>query len=154
MVANQEVQPRTRGFARVLGPFYVVVGTVVAVRAADMRPMLSEFTSSNTWPWITGVFLLMGGIAVIAFHPYWRGAAAAIVSIVGWGMAAKGFFLLAFPHQYASLSSRLIGATPVWQFVYLLGALMGIYLTYVGWAKRPDPASQAPSGIQGLPRAA
>lgn len=154
MVANQEVQPRTRGFARVLGPFYVVVGTVVAVRAADMRPMLSEFTSSNTWPWITGAFLLMGGIAVIAFHPYWRGAAAAIVSIVGWGMAAKGFFLLAFPHQYASLSSHLIGATPVWQFVYLLGALMGIYLTYVGWATRPDPASQAPSGIQGLPRAA
>lgn len=154
MVANQEVQPRTRGFARVLGPFYVVVGTVVAIRAADMRPMLSEFTNSNTWPWITGAFLLMGGIAVIAFHPYWRGAAAAIVSIVGWGMAAKGFFLLAFPHQYASLASDLIGATPVWQFVYLLGALMGIYLTYVGWVTRPAPASQAPSGIQGLTRAA
>lgn len=153
MIANQEVQPRTRGFARVLGPFYAIVGTVVAVRASAMPAMLSEFTNSNTWPWITGAFLLMGGIAVIAFHPYWRGAAAAIVSVVGWGMAAKGFFLLAFPHQYASLASHLIGATPVWQFVYLLGALMGVYLSYVGWATGPRE-TQSPAGVQGLPRAA
>lgn len=152
MIANQEVQLRTRGFARVFGPFYVVVGTVVAVRASDMRAMLSEFTNSNTWPWITGAFLLMGGIAVIAFHPYWRGAAAAIVSIVGWGMAAKGFFLLAFPRQYASLANHLIGAMPVWQFVYLLGALMGVYLSYVGWVGPHETQSSA--GIQGLPRAA
>jgi|KBSSwiStaDraftv2_1062776.scaffolds.fasta_scaffold686030_2 uncharacterized membrane protein len=90
MVANQEIQQRTRGVARVLGPFYVIVGIVVAVRAADMRAMLSEFTISNTSPWITGAFLLMGGIAIIAFHPYWRGAAEALVSIVGWGMAFQG----------------------------------------------------------------
>jgi hypothetical protein len=32
----------------------------------------------------------MGGIAIIAFHPYWRGAAEALVSIVGWGMAFQG----------------------------------------------------------------
>lgn len=57
MIANQEVQPRTRGFARVLGPFYAIVGTVVAVRASAMPAMLSEFTNSRTWPWITGAFL-------------------------------------------------------------------------------------------------
>ncbi|MDR3660205.1 MAG: hypothetical protein P4L86_07360 [Mycobacterium sp.] len=155
MIANQQVQPRTRGFARVLGPFYAIFGTVVAARAADMRPLLAEFTNSVVWPWITGAYLLMGGIAIVAFHQHWHGAPAIVVSLIGWAMAAKGFFLVALPHAYAGLANHLIGATPIWQGAYLLGALMGVYLAYVGWGPQSDQrASQSPSGTQGLPRAA
>ena len=155
MITTEQAQARTRGFARVLGPFYAVVGTVVAARTAEIPTLLTEFFSSAVWPWITGAFLLMGSCAMIAFHQYWHGAAAVIVSLLGWGMTLKGFFLLAFPHAYASLSNRVIGSMPMWQGVYLLVALMGLYLALVGWVSVSHRRSLQPkSGSTTLPRAA
>lgn len=143
MTMDQEVQRRTRAFARVLGPFYLIAGIVMAVRAADMRSLLDEFASNDVWPWTTGAFVLVGGIAIIAFHQYWHSAAAALVSVIGWGMAFKGFALLAFPHAYSAFADHLIGATAVWRGGYVLGAVMGVYLTYVGWGARHCPGGNS-----------
>ena len=52
-------------FARVLGPFFTIIAMVVAMRAQDMRQLLSEFTASDVWPWVTGAFILMGGIVIV-----------------------------------------------------------------------------------------
>jgi hypothetical protein len=133
MSAIYRHQDRTRMFARVLGPFFTIVAVVVAVRAADMRQLLSEFTASDVWPWVTGAFILIGGIAIVAFHQFWRGPAAIVVSVLGWLLVARGIFLLAFPDAFASLADRVIGAVIVWQTVYVVMALIGLYLTYVGW---------------------
>lgn len=90
-------QPRTRMFARVLGPFFAIVAVIVAFRADDMRPLLSEFTASDVWPWVMGAFGLMGGLAIVAFHQIWRGPAAIIVSVLGWVLIARGISCSHFP---------------------------------------------------------
>lgn len=128
-----QVQQRTRMFARVLGPFLAIVTIIVALRAPDMRQLLSEFTASDVWPWVTGAFILMGGIAIVAFHQLWRGPAAIVVSVLGQLLVARGVFLLAFPDVFASVANRVIGAAVVWQTVYLVFAAIGLSLTYVGW---------------------
>ncbi len=88
---STEVQVRTRMFARVLGPFFVIVAAMTVARASDMRMMLSD-----PWPWVTGVFLLLASLVIIALHQYWRGAAAITVSVVGWVLALRAVFLMAF----------------------------------------------------------
>ncbi|MBY0286242.1 MAG: hypothetical protein K2X52_03730 [Mycobacteriaceae bacterium] len=128
-----QAQHRTRMFARVLGPFFTIIAIIVALRAPDMRQLLSEFTASDVWPWVTGAFILMGGVAIVAFHQLWRGPAAIIVSVLGWLLVARGVFLLAFPDTFASVANRVIGAAVVWQVAYLVSAAVGLYLTYVGW---------------------
>lgn len=127
------IQHRTRMFARLLGPFFTIVAIVVALRAPDMRQLLSEFTASDVWPWVTGAYILMGGIAIVAFHQLWRDPAAVIISVMGWLLVVRGIFLLAFPDAFASLANRMIGAVAVWSAVYVVMALIGVYLTYVGW---------------------
>lgn len=116
-----------------LGPFFTIIAIVAAVRAADMRPLLTEFTASHVWPWVAGAFVLLIGIVIVAFHQFWHGAAAIIVSVLGWLIVARGIFLLAFPDAFASVANRVIGATGVWQAVYVAMAIVGLYLTYVGW---------------------
>lgn len=37
------------------------------------------------------------GLIVIILHPYWRGAAAITVSLLGWFTAIKGLALMAMP---------------------------------------------------------
>lgn len=148
-------QATTQAFARVLGPFFTIVSATVVARSADMPRLLSEFDSSPVWPWVTGAFVLMAGIIVVALHPYWRGTPAVIVSLLGWIMVVRGILLMAFPDFFMSIADRTIGAEGVWRTVFAVLVLVGLYLTYTGWIVRAKPSvSPGESPAPDLPRAA
>jgi hypothetical protein len=149
MSTPEQSQIRTRMMARTLGPFFAIVPTTVAVRGAYMQTLFNEFKANPMWPWLYGAILLMFGLIVIAFHQYWRGVAAVIISMVGWIMAIRGVLLLTVPRAYSAAGNAVYhsGATAgIWVAGISLG-LVGLYLTYVGWKPeraapdRPDAAS-------------
>jgi uncharacterized membrane protein len=140
MSTSTQAQTRTRAFARVLGPFFTIVPTTVAVRGAYMRTLFTEFKANPMWPWIFGAILLIFGLVIIAFHQYWRSPAAIIISVVGWFLAIRGVLLLTVPRAYDKAGDAVYaGATVVIGMVFVCLALSGLYLTYVGWKPQPDP---------------
>ncbi|OBB94588.1 hypothetical protein [Mycobacterium sp. 852002-30065_SCH5024008] len=155
MNAPQQPQTTTRFFARVLGPFLVIVDVTAVARASDMQSLLSQFEANSMWTFVTGAFVLLLGLTIVAAHQSWRGAAAAIVSLLGWLIVLRGLLLLAFPKFFASLANDMIGAQAWWIAACVVFALVGVYLTYVGWAPAPTrPKSQAAAASPDLPRAA
>lgn len=155
MTSPQQAQVRTRMFSRVLGPFWVIVSIAAAARASDMRALLSGFEANAAWPFVTGAFILAFGLIIVALHQYWRGAAAVIVSLLGWILVLRGTLLLAAPGAFMSLADSMIGATTVWRTVYVGIAAVGLYLSYAGWlAPEERPATEAPRSAPDLPRAA
>ena len=141
-------------FARVIGPYLAIIAATAALRPNDMRALLSGFEADPLWSWVTGAFILLLGLVVIALHPYWRGAAAIIVSVLGWLVAVKGLFLVAVPHAYFSMANSAVDAMGWWRAGAVIEILIGLYLAYVGWVPAktrpvPQPASSTPD----LPRA-
>ncbi len=132
-------------FARVLGPYLVVVTVTAVARASQMRTLSAEFGASLAWAWVTGAFILLAGLVVVALHPYWGSAAAIIVSILGWMTVLKGLFLLAIPQSYVSAVNSAVEPSIWWRAGFVVIALVGLYLTYVGWA----PASSGQSSHGG-----
>jgi hypothetical protein len=131
-----ESQSRTRAFARVLGPWLVIVPGIIAVRAPDMGALASEFFDSPLFVWFSGALLLFGGLLIIAFHQYWSSAAAVLISLFGWVLAIRGLVLMAAPALY---ERAVVIADAIWLVRLMFGVLVviGFYLTYVGWvAKR------------------
>lgn len=139
MSRSEQSQLRTRMFARVLGPFFTIVPTTVAVRGSYMQTLFNEFKANPMWPWLYGAILLMMGLVIIAFHQYWRSPAAIIVSVVGWFLAIRGVLLLTVPQEYVTAGNAVYGsgATAVIWVLFICLALAGLYLTYVGW--KPEP---------------
>lgn len=138
----------TAMFARVLGPFFAIVPVTVAVRGSHMRTQLREFEANPMWAWVLGAVLLLFGLVIICFHQYWRSAAAILVSLLGWFLAVRGLLLLTVPHLYDSAANALVGPL-AYVFVragFIGLAVVGLYLTYVGWSgsaapSRPEPAA-------------
>jgi hypothetical protein len=139
MSSSHQTQTTTRMFARVLGPFVLIVCFTAAVRMFDIRSVISEFAASAMWPWMAGAFVLLGGLIIIAFHQIWRGAAAVIVSLLGWLVALRGLLLLAFPSTFVSMANSVVGMGVLWRTVCIVFAAIGLYLTYVGWAPATRP---------------
>ncbi|HEX3547574.1 MAG TPA: hypothetical protein VHU62_13500 [Mycobacterium sp.] len=143
MSTSEQSQIRTRMFARVLGPWFTIVPTTVAVRGSYMQTLFTEFKANPMWPWLYGAILLMLGLLIIAFHQYWRSPAAVIVSVVGWFLAIRGVILLAVPQAYDAAGNAIYssGAKAVIWVMFVCLALSGLYLTYVGWKReRPHAA--------------
>jgi hypothetical protein len=122
-------------FARVLGPHFLFVPAMIATRWSYMQTLFAEFGTNPMWPWLYGAILLISGLIIIAFHQYWRGAAEIFVSLFGWFLAVRGVLLMAVPQTYESAGNAVDGpVVSVVVRVFFVGtALVGLYLTYVGW---------------------
>ncbi|ETZ99999.1 hypothetical protein I547_5217 [Mycobacterium kansasii 824] len=59
-------------FARVMGPFLVIVTVTAIARTSEMRMLLTEFRANFVWPWVGGAFTLLTGLVVVALHRHWR----------------------------------------------------------------------------------
>jgi len=142
MSTPEQSQIRTRMFARAMGPFLTIVPTTVAVRGSYMQTLFTEFKANPIWPWLFGAILLGGGLAIIAFHQYWRSPAAIIVSVVGWFFAIRGVLLLTVPQAYDAVGNAIYssGAIAVIWVLFICLAGAGLYLTYVGWRPAPRTA--------------
>ncbi|WP_100466013.1 hypothetical protein [Mycobacteroides abscessus] len=137
-IASSTVDPalRTRAFARVIGPFVATVTTIIAVRAGDLGFLGDSFFRDPMWSWLFGALLFFCGLMIIAFHQFWRGAAAVIISLFGWFLALRGLVLLAFPGlMRAGVDVSVPAVGPVRGF-FLFMAVVGVYLTYVGWIRK------------------
>ncbi len=155
MSSSQQTQARTRMFARVMGPFLVTITTTAVAHGSGMQTLLTDFRANPVWPWVTGAFILLSGLVVVALHQYWKGAAAIIVSVLGWLTTLKGFFLMAFPQTYLSFASTAVDAGTSWRAGFIAMALVGLYLTFIGWVPAPSrPTAQPASSPRDLPRAA
>ena len=155
MNSSHQPQIRTRMFARVLGPFFVIACATAGARASEMPALIKDFTANALWAWVAGSFVLIGGLVIIALHSYWRGPAAIVVSIMGWLVALRGLLLLAFPTAFISMANSVIGMGDLWRGLCIGFAVIGLYLTYVGWMPPSErSAPQATAATSDLPRAA
>lgn len=127
------IQPRTVLFARVLGPYLLIVVLAAVMYPRTMNAIVTAFETNPEWSWIAGAFVLPMGLTVAALHPFWRGAPAATVSVLGWLVTVKGFALMVFPQSSMVMVHSILAATAWWHASMIVMALVGVYLTVVGW---------------------
>lgn len=155
MSTSQRSQMTTRNFARVIGPFLAIITLTAAVQGPELWTRIWEAANDPLWAWVAGAFTLLVGLVVVAFHPYWRGVAAFSVTGLGWLTAVKGLLLAAFPTTIMSLPADYMGAVGLWRAVYVAFAVLGLYLTYVGWGPAPEHSRPEEASVRtDLPRAA
>jgi hypothetical protein len=133
--ATPEAKARTRAFARVIGPFLVIVPGIIVVRAPEMDTLVSAFFENGALVWIVGGLLLFGGLLIIAHHQYWSSAAAILISLFGWFLALRGLALLIAPQLYQRAAVGALGSLPL---VRIGGALVLIVSGLPSWAGSPN----------------
>jgi hypothetical protein len=146
-----EAALRTKAFARVIGPFVALATLIVAIRLPDLTGLLDDLFGNAVLPWILGAMMLVAGLIIIAFHQYWRGVAAVLISLFGWFVALRGLAMMAFPSAIETGADETIASPALLiaaRIFFGLLTIMGLWLTYVGWiAPTPvDNFSAAPPG--------
>lgn len=142
----EDSQVRTQMFARVFGPFFLLVPSIIAIRASSQMPVLFHtFASDPMWQSVLGAVLLLWGSVIIAFHQCWRSVAAVLVSLLGWFLTIRGVLILAVPHVYNAAGDVLEqNAIPVVRAIFRFGARRSVPdLRRLGRKTEPRPLAGA-----------
>jgi hypothetical protein len=135
---NPDSAQRTRAFARVIGPFVALATLIVAIRLPGLTGLLGDLFANAVLPWILGATMLAAGLIVIAFHQYWRGVTAVLISLFGWFVALRGLTLMAFRSAIETGAGDTLaspGLLLAARIFFGLMTCMGLWLTYVGWRR-------------------
>jgi hypothetical protein len=143
MPSTPDARARTRAFARVIGPFLVIVPAIIEARAPSpsMGTYLSAFFENAALVWVTGCMMLLGGLLIIAHHQYWSSLAAILISLLGWFVALRGVTLLIAPQLFERAAAAAMNMTSIVQFGFGVLVLIGLWLTFVGWIAKSHAAS-------------
>lgn len=131
----------TRIAARIIGPLMLLVGAIVIARLDDITLLIPGILSDGPLAFTTGIFTLICGITLFAFHHHWKGLTAIVISFLAVATIARGVLLMFAPNIVAGLAHAAItGAGPALIIAGVIALAIGAWLTFIGWFAKPSAA--------------
>jgi hypothetical protein len=130
---SEQQAAMTRGFAKALGVFLILFGLGIAVRADILWALVPSFIQDGPLVFVTAVFGVAIGCAMVAAHHHFNSLAALLITIFGWITLIRSAILLFAPQivsQVASVAMRIPGIPLI---PAAIAVMIGVYLTYFGW---------------------
>lgn len=133
------VPAATRILARIIGPFLLVFGLTLIVRARLMQTSAGAVIGKPELELILGVFTLIVGLTMLAFHNTWGSLAEIVVSVFCWLTAIRGAALLLLPDAIRALALGALANPGVFVIVGIFFLALGAYFCFVGFSARAKP---------------
>jgi hypothetical protein len=127
---------QTRFLSRLLGLYCLIIGVAMIARPQATVHTVTLLLDDPPLLYVLGVILIFGGLAMVLVHNIWRGGAAAVVvTVIGWLTLVKGLLLIGVaPVQPASLYLQQLRYEQLYPLYTLLALGLGAYLTYAGFS--------------------
>jgi hypothetical protein len=130
----------TRALARIIGPFLLIMAAALILRSPMMPAAAGAVIGEPGLELLLGVFTLILGLIMVAFHNRWAGFGQVMVSLLAWLTAIRGAALLLIPDVIRALALQVLDQP----LVYLLAgagfvALGAIYV-WIGFLAKDHAA--------------
>lgn len=131
--------PRTVFLSKLIGLYCLILGFSMVLNKAALMDEITALAGNSPLMLVLAIFTLFAGLAMVLGHNVWRGGGVTIVvTVVGWLTLLKALLILLVP---LSVGSRFLAeplrSDSLFYFRLALTFLLGIYLTYGGFAAPP-----------------
>lgn len=119
--------------ARLLGPFFLVVGVGMFVSQSVYQALISEFLHSAALVYLSGLLSLIAGLAMVNVHNSWSASWTTIITVIGWLMLIGGVVRLVLPRLAIGIGSTVYGSSAALVVVAVISLVLGGFLTFKGY---------------------
>jgi hypothetical protein len=119
--------------ARLVGPLFTTIGVGMLTNTATYRVIGQQFLSTYAIIYLSGIFVLSIGLAILNAHSEWTADWRSVVTAVGWILTVAGVWRIIAP-QFVPFVGTAILANPnffVGAGIVLLA--LGGLLTFKGY---------------------
>jgi len=93
--------------AKLLGPFFAVVGISVLMNADAFRAIVKELLKSPSLIFLTGLITLPAGIAIVLTHNVWVADWPVLVTLIGWLGVISGIARIFAPKDITATCKKV-----------------------------------------------
>ena len=93
--------------AKLLGPFFAVVGISVLMNADAFRAIVKELLKSPSLIFLTGLITLPAGIAIVLTHNVWVADWPVLVTLIGWLAVISGVARIFAPKDITATGKKV-----------------------------------------------
>lgn len=119
--------------AKLMGPVIAVAGLGFLVNRPAVIAMAEDFVNSRSMIFMSGIFALIGGLAIVNTHNVWVADWPVIITIFGWLAIVGGIVRMTMPELTRSIASKMMGYTQFLTVEAILLIALGAWLSYVGY---------------------
>ncbi len=117
--------------AKLIGPFFLLVGLAVLINADAFRGIAKEFLASPGLIFLSGMLTLPVGIAIVLAHNVWVPNWRVLITLVGWLAVITGVIRIAAPQRITGVGKTVashkffpLGPAAIW---IAIGAVLCFY---------------------------
>ena len=132
---GQDTMAQSIFLAKLIGPFFAIVGLSVLVNASAFRGIAKEFLSSPALIFLSGILTLPVGLAIVLAHNVWVANWPVLITIAGWLGVITGVVRTMAPQRVAAKGKTVVA---VHNFPYIAGGIwfaIGALLCFFGYVR-------------------
>jgi hypothetical protein len=117
--------------AKLIGPFFLIVGLAILINVDAFRAVVKEFLNSPGQIFFSGMLTLPVGIAILLAHNVWAPNWRVLITLIGWLAALTSIVRIVAPQRVAGVAKTVashpffpIGPAAIW---VAIGAVLCFY---------------------------
>ncbi len=125
----------SKTIAGLIGPTLLAIGAAILLNLGSFPAMAKQIGEDPGLIFLSGVLLLVTGIAVLRVHNIWTGGWPVVVTVLGWLAVLGGIIRMFFPYRVAALAGSVGQHTGVIATAAIVPLLVGAYLSYKAYSR-------------------
>jgi hypothetical protein len=130
--------PTSTFLAKLIGPVALAVGVAVVANPAAFQAMAEELLHSHALLFLSGLLVMVGGVAIVLVHNVWTADWRVIITVVGWLTSIGGALRIVWPQLTVSAGERLVAHPAVLIVAAAIWLAVGAALTFYGYFHQPS----------------
>lgn len=116
-----------------IGPVLIAVAASVLLNRKSLPEMAQQIGNDWALVMISGVLLLVAGLAIVRMHNIWESSWRLVVTLIGWLAVVGGLMRIMYPRQLAAMMPAIVENPARLVIPMFLLLLVGVFLTLKGY---------------------
>jgi hypothetical protein len=130
--------PTSIYLAKLIGPIALAVGIAVVVDPTAFRAMAEEFLHSHALLFLSGLLVMLGGVAMLLVHNVWTADWRVIITVLAWLTAIGGALRIVWPQLTVAAGDFFVARPAVLIVAAVIWLAAGAALTFYGYFRQPS----------------
>ena len=98
----------SKTIAGIMGPTVLAIGIAVLLNISALPALAEQIAHDAALVFLSGILLLVAGLAIVRVHNRWQGGWPVVVTILGWVCLISGLARLLLPTQLARIAGSAV----------------------------------------------
>ena len=121
---------------------HVPIGIGMMLNPATYHEIGTQFLNSYPVIYLSGIFLLVTGLAILNVHPLWTPDWRSLVTLIGWVFALAGVWRLIAPQFVPFVGKAIVANVGFFTGTGIVLLALGGFLTFKGYVGAASAASE------------